>query len=119
MISLQSPPALPCLNPLLTHNWGPATNTTVTTINRAPATHLPYNHLQLNRDLVGYFDSRRPEVVLEATDKPFDFSWPQPEVLRAAGAGGSLMQLKGVSFTYPGATAPVLYVSAFGGALSV
>lgn len=69
--------------------------------------------MQLNRDLVGYFDSRRPEVVLEAPDKPFDFAWPQPEPLRAVGPSGSLLQLKGVSYTYPGAPAPVLHVSHF------
>jgi hypothetical protein len=67
--------------------------------------------VQLNRDLVGYHFSKRPEVVLEAPDKPFDFAWPQPEVLRAAGASGSLMQLREVSYTYPGAAAPVLHVS--------
>jgi hypothetical protein len=60
--------------------------------------------------MVGYFFSKRPEVVLEAPDKPFDFAWPQPEVLRAAGSTGSLMQLREVSFTYPGAAAPVLHV---------
>jgi hypothetical protein len=67
--------------------------------------------LQLNRDLVGYFDSRRPQVALDAPDKPFDFAWPQPELLRAAGGSGNLMQLKGVSYTYSGAPAPVLHVS--------
>lgn len=50
-------------------------------------------------------------MVLEAPDKPFDFAWPQPEPLRAAGASGSLLQFKGVSYTYPGAPAPVLHVS--------
>jgi hypothetical protein len=30
--------------------------------------------MQLNRDLEGYFDSRRREVVLQAPDKPFDFA---------------------------------------------
>jgi len=69
--------------------------------------------MQLNRDLVGYFDSRRPPVVLEAPDKPFDFAWPQPEALRAAGGRGSLLQLRGVSYTYPGAQAPVIHVSSW------
>ncbi|WIA34151.1 hypothetical protein OEZ86_012513 [Tetradesmus obliquus] len=61
---------------------------------------------KLNRDLVGYFESRRPQVVLETADKPFDFKWPQPDRIRA---GGSLLQLRGVGYTYPGASAPVLH----------
>lgn len=46
--------------------------------------------------------------MLEAADKPFDFKWPQPDRLRA---GGSLLQLRGVGYTYSGADAPVLHVS--------
>jgi hypothetical protein len=65
--------------------------------------------MQLSRDRIGYFESRRPQVVLEAADKPFDFKWPQPDRIRA---GGSLLQLRGVGYTYPGASAPVLHVSA-------
>jgi hypothetical protein len=67
---------------------------------------------QLNRDLAGWHDSKRPQVVLEAADKPFDFKWPQPDKVRA---GGSLLQLREVSYTYPQAAVPVLHVSrAFG-----
>lgn len=64
--------------------------------------------LQVSKDRIGYFYNRRPEVVLEASDKPFDFKWPQPDGLRA---GGPLLQLRHASYTYPGAQAPVLHVS--------
>lgn len=70
---------------------------------------------QLSRDRIGYYETKRPEVVLEAPERPFDFAWPQPEELRAAGGSGSLLQLKGVSYTYPGAAAPVLHVSVAAG----
>lgn len=63
---------------------------------------------KLNRDLVGYFESRRPQVVLEQPDKPFEFKLPSPDGIRA---GGSLLQLRALAFTYPGADAPVLHVS--------
>eukprot|EP00775_Hariotina_reticulata_P010042 gene10042-10198_t len=62
---------------------------------------------KLNRDMAGYHDARRPQVVLEQQDKPFDFKWPQPAGIRG---GGPLLQLRSVGYTYPGEPAPVLHV---------
>ncbi|KAF8066225.1 abcF4 [Scenedesmus sp. PABB004] len=71
-------------------------------LDRSAAGH----RFKLNRDLVGYFESRRPQVVLEAPDKPVELLLPQPEALRG---GGPLLQLRGVGFTFPGAPAPALH----------
>jgi len=63
------------------------------------------HRFKLSRDRIGYFTSKRPEVVLERQERPFNFKWPQPAPLRQ---GGPLMQLHQVCYCYSGSETPVL-----------
>ncbi|KAI8476740.1 MAG: P-loop containing nucleoside triphosphate hydrolase protein [Monoraphidium minutum] len=52
-----------------------------------------------------FFKAKRPPIILEQTDKPVEFRLPDPEPIRYA---GPLLQLRAVSFRYPGAPSAVL-----------
>ncbi|GBF89691.1 P-loop containing nucleoside triphosphate hydrolase [Raphidocelis subcapitata] len=54
----------------------------------------------------GYFGmSKRPPVVMEQLEKPVEFRLPEPEPIRYS---GPLLQLRSVSFRYPGAPSAAL-----------
>ncbi|KAJ3094318.1 hypothetical protein HDU97_008246 [Phlyctochytrium planicorne] len=60
---------------------------------------------KLNRDLVGYFLTRRADIEIEAEEALAHWTLPEPEPLRNK---SSLVEVQNVSFKYPGGTDLVL-----------
>ena len=60
---------------------------------------------KLNRDMIGYFLSRRDGPDIDAPDASVEFSFPDPDELRFPGA---IVHMEDVRYTYEGASQPTL-----------